>query len=65
MEYKFTYARLLVKNFKDSFLFYRDILGFKATYGSETDVYADFDTGDVTLALFGRHPCCLRSMLIQ
>ena len=54
MEYKFTYTRLLVKSFKDNFLFYRDVLGFKATYGSETDVYADFDTGDVTLALFGR-----------
>jgi lactoylglutathione lyase len=54
MDYKFQYARLLVINFKDCFLFYQDILGFKATYGSESDVYADFDTGSVTLALFNR-----------
>jgi len=54
MDYRFQYTRLLVTNFKDCFLFYRDILGFKATYGSENDVYADFDTGSVTLALFDR-----------
>ncbi len=54
MDYKFKYTRLLVNNFKDCFLFYRDILGIKATYGSEDDVYADFDTGTVTLALFSR-----------
>jgi lactoylglutathione lyase len=54
MIYKFTYTRLLVINFKDCFLFYRDILGFKPTFGSETDVYADFDTGSVTLAMFDR-----------
>lgn len=54
MDYKFQYTRLLVNNFKDCFLFYRDIMGFTATYGSENDVYADFDTGSVTLALFDR-----------
>ncbi len=54
MDYKFTYTRLLVADFKACFLFYRDILGFKATFGSEDDVYADFDTGNVTLALFAK-----------
>ncbi len=54
MDFKFQYTRLLVNNFKDCFLFYRDLMGFKATYGTENDVYADFDTGSVTLALFSR-----------
>lgn len=54
MNFKFEYTRLLVTNFKDCFLFYRDIMGFKATYGSEDDVYADFDTGATTIALFSR-----------
>ena len=52
MTYKFIYTRLLVSNFKSCFLFYRDVMGFQATFGSEDDVYADFNTGDVTLALF-------------
>ncbi len=54
MSYKFAYTRLLVSNFKACFLFYRDIMGFHATFGSENDVYADFNTGEVTLALFNR-----------
>jgi lactoylglutathione lyase len=54
MNFKLSYTRLLVDNFKDCFLFYRDIMGFKAVYGAEDDVYADFDTGPVTLALFNR-----------
>ena len=54
MNYQFTYTRLLVNNFKACFLFYRDVMGFKATYGTENDVYADFDTGSVVLALFDR-----------
>jgi lactoylglutathione lyase len=54
MSYKFTYTRLLVSNFKACFLFYRDVMGFQPTFGSENDVYADFNTGDVILALFNR-----------
>ena len=54
MEYKFSQTRLLVIHFKDCFIFYRDILGFKPTYGSEDDIYGSFDIGGVTLALFGR-----------
>ncbi len=54
MDYKLSYIRLLVSDFKACFLFYRTILGFQATYGDENDVYADFNTGEVILALFGK-----------
>jgi len=54
MSYKFEYTRLLVSNFKACFLFYRDIMGFQATFGTENDVYADFNTGTLTIALFDR-----------
>ena len=49
---KLANTRLLVRDFKTSFLFYRDMLGFAPTFGSEDDVYADFDTGGALLALF-------------
>jgi catechol 2,3-dioxygenase-like lactoylglutathione lyase family enzyme len=52
MSFKYTYTRLLVPNFKECFLFYRDVMGFQATYGSEDDIYGDFDTGPTNLALF-------------
>ncbi|HLK57369.1 MAG TPA: VOC family protein [Chthonomonadaceae bacterium] len=48
------YTRLLVADFRASFLFYRDVLGFKPTFGGENDVYADFKAGDTSLALFQR-----------
>ena len=54
MSYKFEYTRLLVSNFKACFLFYRDIMGFQATFGTENDIYADFNTGTLTIALFDR-----------
>jgi lactoylglutathione lyase len=54
MHYQFSYTRLLVNHFKECFVFYRDVLGFKPTFGTENDVYADFDTGAVTLALFNK-----------
>jgi predicted enzyme related to lactoylglutathione lyase len=54
MNFKYEYTRLLVKNFKECFLFYRDVMNFQATYGTEIDIYADFNTGTVTLALFDR-----------
>src|SRR6476659_7630591 len=48
-------TRLLVSDFKASFRFYRDVLGFTPTFGDENDVYADFDTGGGTgIALFQR-----------
>jgi lactoylglutathione lyase len=54
MTFKFAYTRLLVSNFKACFQFYRDIMEFPVTFGAEDDVYADFNTGEVTLALFDR-----------
>jgi len=54
MDYKYNYTRLLVSNFKACFLFYRDVMGFQATYGTENDTYADFDTGPVSIALFDK-----------
>ena len=54
MNYRYDYTRLLVTDFKACFLFYRDMLGFQATFGTENDVYADFNTGKVTIALFDR-----------
>lgn len=54
MHLKFDYTRLLVSDYKACFVFYRDVMGFKPTFGNEEDVYADFDTGAVTLALFDR-----------
>jgi len=49
-----TFNRLLVADFRTAFLFYRDVLGFTPTFGEEADVYADFETGGATLALFRR-----------
>jgi len=43
---------LLVRDFKTSFLFYRDVLGFAPSPDDENDVYAGFDTGGALLALF-------------
>jgi lactoylglutathione lyase len=54
LEYKYNYTRLLVSNFKACFLFYRDVMGFEATYGSENDTYADFNTGQISIALFDK-----------
>jgi lactoylglutathione lyase len=54
MSYKYAYTRLLVSKFKACFLFYRDVMGFQVTYGTENDTYADFNTGAVSIALFDR-----------
>jgi lactoylglutathione lyase len=48
---RLTHARLLVRNFGASFRFWRDIVGLKVTFGEEAGPYADFDTGDATLAI--------------
>jgi len=55
MDYKYDYTRLLVSKFKDCFLFYRDVMGFTATYGTENGTYADFNTGTISLALFDQN----------
>jgi len=54
MSLKHIGTRLLVSNFRESFVFYRDILGFTPSFGDENDVYADFDANGVPLALFQR-----------
>lgn len=49
------YVRLLVTKFDACFRFYRDVMGFKVTWGEEGDRYASFSLGGVTaLALFQR-----------
>lgn len=54
LTHRFTHVRLLVNHFVECFRFYRDVMGFEPTWGSEEEVYADFDTGTITLALFER-----------
>jgi catechol 2,3-dioxygenase-like lactoylglutathione lyase family enzyme len=47
-----THVRLLVEEYTACFQFYCDVLGFEPTFGDADSGYADFSTGDVTLALF-------------
>ncbi|HEX9039258.1 MAG TPA: VOC family protein [Ktedonobacterales bacterium] len=54
MAFIYAFTRLLVRDFPACFRFYRDVLGFTPAFGEENDVYADFKTGDVTVALFDR-----------
>jgi catechol 2,3-dioxygenase-like lactoylglutathione lyase family enzyme len=54
MGLRYTYTRLLVERYPDCFRFYRDVLGFEPGFGDESSGYADFATGDTTLALFDR-----------
>lgn len=54
MPLRFTYTRLLVDDYAACFRFYRDVLGFRVTFGDETSGYADLDTGEVSIALFDR-----------
>ncbi|WP_010676665.1 VOC family protein [Bacillus timonensis] len=50
-----THIRLLVDNYKECFLFYRDILGFEVSWGDETSMYADFiGIGGAKIGLFER-----------
>ena len=47
-----THVRLLVDEYAETFRFYRDVVDLDPTFGDADSGYADFDTGDVTLALF-------------
>lgn len=49
-----THVRLLVTDYGACFRFYRDVLGFDVTWGDAESGYADFDTGETTLAIFTR-----------
>ena len=49
------YVRLLVTRFDACLCFYRDVMGFKVTWGDEGDRYGSFSLGEGTaLALFQR-----------
>jgi lactoylglutathione lyase len=49
------YVRLLVTEFDACFRFYRDVMGFKVTWGEEGDRYGSFSLGEGSaLALFQR-----------
>ena len=47
-------VRLLVDRFDECFRFYRDIMGFRVTWGKEGEGYGSFDTGSGAIALFKR-----------
>ncbi|MDV2684014.1 VOC family protein [Alkalihalophilus lindianensis] len=49
-----THVRLLVDNYKESFLFYRDLLGFEVTWGDALSLYGQFKVGNVNVGLFER-----------
>ncbi|MFC5650338.1 VOC family protein [Paenibacillus solisilvae] len=48
---KISHVRLIVPNVRECFLFYRDILGLKVLHGNEDTPYAEFQTGDINIAL--------------
>ncbi|BAY78433.1 Catechol 2,3-dioxygenase [Nostoc sp. DSM 114161] len=52
MKLQLTHLRLLVSNYKDSFLFYRDLLKFDVDWGDENSGYAEFNSGHLKLGLF-------------
>jgi lactoylglutathione lyase len=53
MMLQLTHIRLLVSNYTDCFLFYRDVLGFGIDWGDENSGYAELHTGDhLKLTLF-------------
>ena len=54
MNFKMSHTRLLVSNFKDCFLFYRDVMGLPVWWGDENGTYASFDGDGHLLALFDR-----------
>lgn len=51
--FRVTHIRLLVDDLQACLRFYRDVLGFPVALQAE-DVYVEFDTGSVLLALYGR-----------
>ncbi len=51
-----THTRLLVSNYKECFLFYRDIMGLSVMWGDEDGIYADFDANGHLLAIFEKAP---------
>ena len=54
MDFKLTQVRLLVTEYEACFFFYRDILGFSVSFGSENENYASFKTDNAMVALYKR-----------
>lgn len=54
MKLTYDYTRLLVTDFAASFHFYSQVLGLPVHMRTSDDIYAEFETGAVTLALFRR-----------
>ena len=54
MKVKTAYTRLLVTDIEACFLFYRDVMQFKVTVEDFQSGYAEFEAGDMKLALFRR-----------
>lgn len=53
---KLNNIRLLVSKFDECFLFYRDTLGFKVTWGNLGENYAQFQTGESgELSIFSKN----------
>ena len=46
------HIRLLVKKFKECFIFYKDVLQLPVRYGNENADYAEFKTDAIHIALF-------------
>ena len=44
-----------MNDFKSCFLFYRDTMELPVRYGDENDVYAEFKTGAIHIALFKKN----------
>lgn len=52
---KLNNIRLLVSKFDETFLFYRDVLNFKVTWGNLGENYAQFQPNDLTaIAIFSK-----------
>ncbi|QIR39877.1 VOC family protein [Tolypothrix sp. PCC 7910] len=51
MKLQLSHLRLLVSNYKDTFLFYRDLLGLNLDWGDEKSGYAEFSTGSIQIAV--------------
>ena len=54
VDIKRSHIRLLVKNLKECFLFYRDILQLPVRYDDANSGYAEFKTDAVHIALYER-----------
>jgi lactoylglutathione lyase len=49
---RLTNVRILVRDYETSFRFWRDTVGLPVRDGDDDGPYAEFETGDATLAIF-------------